>query len=138
MFVIWVLFFKRKTAYEMRISDWSSDVCSSDLGGRNFALRVARGQPVRLSELAFRRNLYAAVPAKGLAASPRQKPRALLVRPAVPPPVAQGSAPDARQCAGRRAAHGAQPVWGAAVARQPDAGSRRRGDRKSTRLHSSN
>src|SRR3546814_7398049 len=25
-------FFKQKTAYEMRISDWSSDVCSSDLG----------------------------------------------------------------------------------------------------------
>src|SRR3546814_4745024 len=31
MFVI--LFFKQKTAYEMRISDWSSDVCSSDLCG---------------------------------------------------------------------------------------------------------
>src|SRR3546814_5819068 len=27
-------FFKQKTAYEMRISDWSSDVCSSDLGKR--------------------------------------------------------------------------------------------------------
>src|SRR3546814_3023967 len=27
----WVFFFKQKTAYEMRISDWSSDVCSSDL-----------------------------------------------------------------------------------------------------------
>src|SRR3546814_6270323 len=27
-----VFFFKQKTAYEMRISDWSSDVCSSDLG----------------------------------------------------------------------------------------------------------
>src|SRR3546814_4811551 len=27
-------FFKQKTAYEMRISDWSSDVCSSDLCGR--------------------------------------------------------------------------------------------------------
>src|SRR3546814_13653262 len=27
-------FFKQKTAYEMRISDWSSDVCSSDLGSR--------------------------------------------------------------------------------------------------------
>src|SRR3546814_7771653 len=27
-------FFKQKTAYEMRISDWSSDVCSSDLAGR--------------------------------------------------------------------------------------------------------
>src|SRR3546814_1936174 len=33
MYVSGVLFcfFKRKTAYEMRISDWSSDVCSSDL-----------------------------------------------------------------------------------------------------------
>src|SRR3546814_1355651 len=30
--VCWVIFFfKQKTAYEMRISDWSSDVCSSDL-----------------------------------------------------------------------------------------------------------
>src|SRR3546814_4574253 len=32
-------FFKQKTAYEMRISDWSSDVCSSDL-----ALLRARGE----------------------------------------------------------------------------------------------
>src|SRR3546814_7827491 len=29
--VVVVFFFKQKTAYEMRISDWSSDVCSSDL-----------------------------------------------------------------------------------------------------------
>src|SRR3546814_5628335 len=29
--VCFVFFFKQKTAYEMRISDWSSDVCSSDL-----------------------------------------------------------------------------------------------------------
>src|SRR3546814_17093996 len=28
------VFFKQKTAYEMRISDWSSDVCSSDLSAR--------------------------------------------------------------------------------------------------------
>src|SRR3546814_3124682 len=28
---IYCVFFKQKTAYEMRISDWSSDVCSSDL-----------------------------------------------------------------------------------------------------------
>src|SRR3546814_2281336 len=28
-------FFKQKTAYEMRISDWSSDVCSSDLAGEH-------------------------------------------------------------------------------------------------------
>src|SRR3546814_6139078 len=30
-FYFFVFFFKHKTAYEMRISDWSSDVCSSDL-----------------------------------------------------------------------------------------------------------
>src|SRR3546814_12738765 len=29
--MIFFFFFKQKTAYEMRISDWSSDVCSSDL-----------------------------------------------------------------------------------------------------------
>src|SRR3546814_7230582 len=31
LFVWLFFFFKQKTAYEMRISDWSSDVCSSDL-----------------------------------------------------------------------------------------------------------
>src|SRR3546814_9540632 len=31
--VLLFFFFKQKTAYEMRISDWSSDVCSSDLEG---------------------------------------------------------------------------------------------------------
>src|SRR3546814_2693931 len=31
MFSLVFFFFKQKTAYEMRISDWSSDVCSSDL-----------------------------------------------------------------------------------------------------------
>src|SRR3546814_8963376 len=29
--IVYIFFFKQKTAYEMRISDWSSDVCSSDL-----------------------------------------------------------------------------------------------------------
>src|SRR3546814_1957733 len=41
--VCWcVLFFKRRTAYDMRIIDWSSDVCSSDLpdGG---PLRFGKG-----------------------------------------------------------------------------------------------
>src|SRR3546814_11324550 len=32
-----LFFFKQKTAYEMRISDWSSDVCSSDLKSESFA-----------------------------------------------------------------------------------------------------
>src|SRR3546814_8187941 len=31
--MVFFFFFKQKTAYEMRISDWSSDVCSSDLLG---------------------------------------------------------------------------------------------------------
>src|SRR3546814_19117640 len=31
MHIYFFFFFKQKTAYEMRISDWSSDVCSSDL-----------------------------------------------------------------------------------------------------------
>src|SRR3546814_17289522 len=31
---MYVFFFKQKTAYEVRISDWSSDVCSSDLAFR--------------------------------------------------------------------------------------------------------
>src|SRR3546814_6749994 len=39
-------FFKQKTAYEMRISDWSSDVCSSDLGcGDPGALSATRRSP---------------------------------------------------------------------------------------------
>src|SRR3546814_7623427 len=34
-------FFKQQTAYEMRISDWSSDVCSSDLAAGEPGMRVA-------------------------------------------------------------------------------------------------
>src|SRR3546814_19323685 len=36
-------FVKQKTAYEMRISDWSSDVCSSDLPGRHADAERGRG-----------------------------------------------------------------------------------------------
>src|SRR3546814_1284866 len=54
-------FFKQKTAYEMRISDWSSDVCSSDLAagiaggrgagdGRGRSDEIARVQPVILRD----------------------------------------------------------------------------------------
>src|SRR3546814_17132950 len=42
-----VFFFKQKTAYEMRISDWSSDVCSSDLSSA--ATRVASFDTTRNS-----------------------------------------------------------------------------------------
>src|SRR3546814_8594424 len=46
-------FFKQKTAYEMRISDWSSDVCSSDLPGAAgivHAILVRDGQRVRAGQ----------------------------------------------------------------------------------------
>src|SRR3546814_10430372 len=43
-----VCFFKQKTAYEMRISDWSSDVCSSDrkalAAGRRMGMRISDEQ----------------------------------------------------------------------------------------------
>src|SRR3546814_2296466 len=44
LLVVWwvFFFFKQKTAYEMRISDWSSDVCSSDLNFGVFVERQAR------------------------------------------------------------------------------------------------
>src|SRR3546814_1297532 len=42
LFVL-VFFFKQKTAYEMRISDWSSDVCSSDLRLRFPSAAVDQG-----------------------------------------------------------------------------------------------
>src|SRR3546814_4671241 len=38
LLVFFFFFFKQKTAYEMRISDWSSDVCSSDL--RNWRSQI--------------------------------------------------------------------------------------------------
>src|SRR3546814_6600850 len=43
VFVFFCFFFKQKTAYEMRISDWSSDVCSSDLVTNT--LRALRESP---------------------------------------------------------------------------------------------
>src|SRR3546814_4260976 len=45
-------FFKQKTAYEMRISDWSSDVCSSDLLYL-FSLKSATGLPWPEPNLTF-------------------------------------------------------------------------------------
>src|SRR3546814_2609439 len=38
-----MFFDKQKTAYEMRISDWSSDVCSSDLGPRAHVVEYGSG-----------------------------------------------------------------------------------------------
>src|SRR3546814_6587107 len=45
-------FFKQKTAYEMRISDWSSDVCSSDLPVCKAAM-LAPCNPIQIEEEAW-------------------------------------------------------------------------------------
>src|SRR3546814_10729235 len=47
-FFIFFFFFKQKTAYEMRISDWSSDVCSSDLGPTVFRSAAVHPTQVQL------------------------------------------------------------------------------------------
>src|SRR3546814_10540207 len=48
--VVYFFFFKQKTAYEMRISDWSSDVCSSDLPARRPRRVDRRDQAVHLPQ----------------------------------------------------------------------------------------
>src|SRR3546814_11333699 len=54
-------FFKQKTAYEMRISDWSSDVCSSDLWNDEETLRRPGDVMARDRELwDFQRSLVTA------------------------------------------------------------------------------
>src|SRR3546814_1034739 len=58
--VMFGFFFKQKTAYEMRISDWSSDVCSSDLViARHAILRTAFAWEERPRPLQI---VYARVP----------------------------------------------------------------------------
>src|SRR3546814_8560593 len=47
-FVWFCFFFKQNTAYERRISDWSSDVCSSDLARAPSLVSTFKGLPHRL------------------------------------------------------------------------------------------
>src|SRR3546814_16896249 len=52
LFYACIFFFKQKTAYEMRISDWSSDVCSSDLADRAAGtLKPLSGVPIGMKDL---------------------------------------------------------------------------------------
>src|SRR3546814_10055529 len=64
--LVFLFFFKQKTAYEMRISDWSSDVCSSDLILRPLA-------PQRAGELAIIGKVIAAIMELHAVAVPRQR-----------------------------------------------------------------
>src|SRR3546814_9182478 len=48
--MLFFFLFKQKTAYEMRISDWSSDVCSSDLGKIGFEIAAKAGAALLLAQ----------------------------------------------------------------------------------------
>src|SRR3546814_6385370 len=72
-----VFFFKQKTAYEMRISDWSSDVCSSDLPARDEeagepAFGIGEGQ----ESIAHRRRAEPFMPGQAVPAILAGRPRA--------------------------------------------------------------
>src|SRR3546814_8912959 len=56
-----LFFYKQKTAYELRISDWSSDVCSSDLLIRSI-LHLPRFGPICIDRLQLPRDLSVIVP----------------------------------------------------------------------------
>src|SRR3546814_7446100 len=69
-------FFKQKTAYEMRISDWSSDVCSSDLSDDSRArvrANFAAANATALGDYSgSRAALYARLKLAGLEDAPEQ------------------------------------------------------------------
>src|SRR3546814_6556405 len=67
MLVWFVFFFKQKTAYEMRISDWSSDVCSSDLSA---AVAFRNASSVMVVRIFPRPALAGAAEAASFAPSP--------------------------------------------------------------------
>src|SRR3546814_3310901 len=60
-------FFKQKTAYEMRISDWSSDVCSSDLVWRAVAAIAAALDDLEEKAVAVIRAVDLEILARGIA-----------------------------------------------------------------------
>src|SRR3546814_10222160 len=74
-YFLYVFFFKQKTAYEMRISDWSSDVCSSDL--RSMALTTGpTARPLAaFSSLGSSRTSGATVAWCQISSGPRAWPR---------------------------------------------------------------
>src|SRR3546814_8326058 len=124
-----VFFFKQKTAYEMRISDWSSDVCSSDLWCRQMVgmpdgtggSLVSGGSMANLIALAVARTAKAGIDVRehGVAA--------------LPAPLAFYASDQAHSC--HRKAVEALGRGHRALRRIPSGADLR--DRKSTRLNSS-
>src|SRR3546814_4295486 len=130
--ILFCFFFKQKTAYEMRISDLSSDVCSSDLGN---ARRDARRQLGDTGGPAAGGQDYCQRPSKGTAGPAGSHCQAEIARVRRQATASSHTLRTAHEssllyrsadlCLGGRALHPAR--W------RPDA----TGDRKSTRLNSS-
>src|SRR3546814_9628127 len=74
-----VFFFKQKTAYEMRISDWSSDVCSADLE-LLAALGIGRGEPILRFDPDAAHEAILALPWVKTASVERRLPDTIFVR----------------------------------------------------------
>src|SRR3546814_5759944 len=55
---MYFLFFKQKTAYEMRISDWSSDVCSSDLIDTGDYIVIVNAEKVKTTGNKLKNKIY--------------------------------------------------------------------------------
>src|SRR3546814_8258651 len=103
MLLVFFVFFRQKTAYEMRISDWSSDVCSSDLVERvcvMYAGRLVEEAPAAAlfarPRHPYTRGLLAALPALD---GPRQRLAAI-----------PGSVPEPRS-EERRVGKGCVSTW---------------------------
>src|SRR3546814_7439192 len=62
---MYFFFFKQKTAYEMRISDWSSDVCSSDRSIAYNQARLLEDRRARNAMVPYRRDKYPAARGAG-------------------------------------------------------------------------
>src|SRR3546814_8843582 len=116
-------FFKQKTAYEMRISDWSSDVCSSDLpGGQLDQLKLGREVMDGIGQRTHR----------GFVGCDEHRPRACLCRAGGPGKI--GHQP--RQEPDRRTRERERTV-SVGDTLEVDEAHCATGDRKSTRLNSS-
>src|SRR3546814_5545155 len=112
-----IFFFKQKTSYEMRISDWSSDVCSSDLDRQSQIVH----QRVDLGRHLFRAEVAGAdVDADG------ERAAGLLRR------AGEAAQQHQRKIVDRLEAHVLERLERGRLA-----GARHAGDRKSTRLNSS-
>src|SRR3546814_4693179 len=75
--LFFVFFFKQKTAYEMRISDWSSDVCSSDLDLERAGqpvVRIALSDRYQLGQEFFRWEVAVAVAGAVIGIDPFDQP----------------------------------------------------------------